>query len=88
MVLFLRPATLAHYLKEWIEFYDPHKIILGADGGGLTQITGTWCVRKALSIALTQLVLEHTLTEDEAAQRARGILRDNALQFYQATLKL
>jgi len=88
MVLFLRPTTLAGYLKEWIEFGRPWKLIFGVDGGGIAQFVGTWTARKALSIALTQLVVEETMTEDDAVSAAHGILRDNALQFYKSTLKL
>jgi len=88
MNLFLRPSTLAGYLKEWIEFGNPWKIVFGVDGGGIAQFVGTWTARKALAIALTRLVVEQTMTEEEAAAAARGILRDNALKFYAPTLKV
>jgi len=87
MVLLLRPATLAGYLKEWLEFGGPDKLIFGVDGAGLAQIVGTWTARKALSLALTELVTEETMTEDEALDAARKILRDNALDFYSPMLE-
>jgi len=87
MVLLLRPGTLAGYLKEWIEFGGPDKLIFGVDGAGLAQIVGTWTARKALALALTELVAEDTMDEDEALDAARKILRDNALDFYSPTLE-
>ncbi len=86
MVLLFSPHRLAKHLKEWIEIAGAGKLIFGVDGAGLAQIDGTWCARKAIAIALTNLVEEGMLSEGEAMDTARMMLRDNALNFYKSQL--
>ena len=87
MVLLLSPTLLAGYLREWIEIAGPNKIMFGVDGGGLAHFTGVWCGRRAVALALTQMVQDEMFTELEALGVARALLHDNALQFYAPTLK-
>ncbi len=86
MPLLLPPDTLAGYLKEWIELIGPYEIIFGTDGGGLAMLTGTWCARRAVSIALSRMVEEGQITEAEAVTWARAILHGNAMRIYKETL--
>ena len=86
MVLLFSPHRLAKHLKEWIEIAGAGKLIFGVDGAGLAQLDGTWCARKAIAIALTNLVEEGMLSEGEAMDTARMMLRDNALNFYKSQL--
>ena len=88
MVLLLSPTLLAGYLREWIEIAGPNKIMFGVDGGGLAHFTGVWCGRRAVALALTQMVQDEMFTEQEALGVARALLHDNALQFYAPTLKV
>jgi uncharacterized protein len=82
MPLLLHPNTLAGYLKEWFEFVGPYEMLFGTDGGGLAMITGTWCGRRAIAIALARMVEEGQLTEAKAVAWARAVLRDNAIRIY------
>jgi predicted TIM-barrel fold metal-dependent hydrolase len=86
MVLLLEPHDLARYLKEWIQITGVNKIIFGVDASGLAQVAGTWCARKALSIALTDLVQQDFYSEQQAISAARAILQKNAINFYKPTL--
>jgi len=85
MTILLTPNTLAGYLKEWLEIASPWNILFGIDATGLAQFYGNWCGRKAIAIALTRLVQEMRITEDEARGYAAGIMRNNALKFYSST---
>jgi uncharacterized protein len=82
MVFLLEPEKLAGYLKEWIQIAGLRKILFGIDGAGLAQVVGTWSARKALTIALSQLVQEGFFTEEQAINAAKAILQKNALNFY------
>jgi|GEM_PF-3381513 len=85
MTLILSPDTLARYLKEWLEVSSPWNILFGIDATGLAQFSGNWCGRKALAIALSRILQEHQITESEAHGIARGVMRNNALKFYETT---
>ncbi len=86
MPLLLHPNTLAGYLQEWFEFTGPNKMLFGVDAAGLALITGTWCARRAVAIALARMVEEGQLTEVEAVGWARAVFRNNALHVYEHTL--
>ena len=86
MVLLFGPHLLAKYLKEWIEIAGADKLIFGVDGQGLAQIPGTWNARKALAIALADMVQEEIMNEGEAINAAKQILAGNALDFYKSQL--
>ena len=83
MTLLLSPDTLAGYLKEWIEVSSPWNILFGIDATGIAQFRGNWCGRKALAIALSRMLQEQQFTETEAYGIAHGIMRNNALKFYE-----
>jgi len=85
MTLLLSPDTLARYLKEWMEVCPPWNLLFGIDATGLAQFRGNWCGRKALAIALARMLKEQQLTEAEAHGFAKGIMRNNALKFYETT---
>ena len=85
MTLLLSPDTLARYLKEWLEVCPPWNILFGIDATGLAQFRGNWCGRKALAIALARMLKEHQITDAEAHGIAHGIMRNNALRFYEST---
>lgn len=86
MVLLLSPNTLAGYLKEWIEVRGPWEILYGIDACGIAQIEGAWTARRALALALTRMIQEDQIDYSEALGYAQGMLRNNALNFYQLNL--
>lgn len=86
MPLLLHPGTLAGYLQEWLEFNGPNKILFGVDASGLAMITGTWCARRALTLALTRMVEEGQISEVEALGWAQAVLSRNAKHVYEQTL--
>jgi predicted TIM-barrel fold metal-dependent hydrolase len=83
------PATLAHTLREWLEFV-PEKILFATDAypyiaemgweesGWIAARTG----REALAIALTGMMRDGEITRARASELARMVLRDNARALY------
>ena len=87
MTLLLTPDTLANYIKEWLQVASPWNIIFGVDATGLAQFYGTWCGRKAVAIALTRMVQQMRISQEDARGYAAGIMRNNAMKLYSATWK-
>jgi hypothetical protein len=85
---------LATVLKEWLPQF-PEKIIFGTDasnfGPGLDWGMGAWIAsttgRKALTIALTEMVRTNEITLSHAKEIATMVLRTNAGSLYGLELK-
>ncbi len=87
--LTLSPATLAGILREWLE-YVPEKVLFATDAypylpemgweesGWIAARTG----RRALAMALTEMLRSGEITRQRASQLARMVLRDNARALY------
>ena len=56
MPLLLGPRTLASYLKEWIELIGPYSLLYGVDASGLALLEGDWCARRAVTLALADMI--------------------------------
>ena len=87
--LLLPPYTLAHTLREWLEWV-PEKVLFGTDAYPYSEALGweesAWISakrgREALAIALTQMMRDGEISRDRAFVLARMVLRDNAQSFY------
>jgi hypothetical protein len=85
----LYPADLARIFKEWLTFY-PEKILFGTDAVIFSDLVGAeevyWIAaetgRRALAIALSEMVQEGRFDETEALRLARLVLHDNAAKLY------
>ena len=87
--LTLSAATLAGILREWLE-YVPEKVLFATDAyqylpemgweesGWIAARTG----RRALAMALTEMLRSGEITRPRASQLARMVLRDNARALY------
>ena len=87
--LTLSAATLAGILREWLE-YVPEKVLFATDAypylpemgweesGWIAAHTG----RRALAMALTEMLRSGEITRQRASQLARMVLRDNARALY------
>jgi len=82
LTLLFTPAILAGMLREWLEFATPYKLLFGVDGTGLALLTGAWCARRALALALGGLIDDGAISNHEALAWARAVLRDNARTLY------
>ena len=80
-----KTAIKKKYLKKWLEVCPPWNILFGIDATGLAQFRGNWCEKKALAITLARMLKEHQITDAEAHGIAYGIMRNNALRFYEST---
>jgi len=87
--LLLPPSTLAHTLREWLEWV-PEKVLFGTDAYPYSEALGweesAWIAakrgREALAIALTQMMRDGEISRDRAFVLARMVLRDNARNLY------
>jgi uncharacterized protein len=87
--LLLPPATLAHTLREWLE-WAPEKVMFGTDAYPYSDEMGWeesgWIAarrgREALTIALTAMMRDDGISRDRALELARMVLRDNARKLY------
>jgi uncharacterized protein len=87
--LLLPPATLAHTLREWLEWV-PEKVMFGTDAYPYSDELGWeesgWLAarrgREALTIALTAMMRDDGISRDRALELARMVLRDNARKLY------
>lgn len=80
---------LARILRPWLETM-PERVLFGSDAGPFGPGQGweetTWMgnrsTRRALTMALTQMVGEGVITETRAREIATRVLRDNAVELY------
>jgi predicted TIM-barrel fold metal-dependent hydrolase len=87
--LLFSPPELARILRPWLEIMPEH-IVFGTDSGpfgpGENWEETTWLgsrnARKAIAIALTQMMNEGVITRERAKEIATGILRHNAADLY------
>ena len=85
----LTPATLAKWMREWLEFV-PEKVMFATDaypysnelGWEESGWIGARSGRQALAIALTGMLRDGEISRERAAQLARMVLRDNAKALY------
>lgn len=84
----ISPGVAAHYLQEFIETVPVNKIM--GYGGDSQTVEGAYgasvLARESVSQALVNEVRSGYLTEDEAIEIARKILRENALKIYNLKL--
>lgn len=91
MELYLYPVDLKTVLRHWLLLY-PDKVVFGSDAFPFNEAVGAeesdWLgiesARTALAAALTEMILNHELTEAEALRFAHGYLHDNAARIYAA----
>lgn len=80
----ISPAYTRRYLQEFIETVPTNKIM--AYGGDSQTVEGAYgasvLARETVSMTLIQMVKEGYLTENEALEIAKKILRDNAISIY------
>ena len=81
---------VARIIRPWLDTLPEH-VLFGSDAGpfgvGMGWEEATWIAsrksRRALGIALTQLVRDGAITPDRAKVIASAVLRDNAVALYQ-----
>jgi predicted TIM-barrel fold metal-dependent hydrolase len=80
----ISPWAARRILHEWIETVPANKIF--AFGGDYIFVEGTYAhsrlARGNVATVLTEKVESGYLTEDEAVQLARQLLRENAIRFF------
>ena len=85
----LTPATLAKFLREWLEFV-PEKVMFATDAYPYSNEMGweeaAWMGarngRLALAIALTGMIRDGEISRARATELARMVLRENAKALY------
>lgn len=83
------PAELARLLRPWLQIMPEH-VMFGTDAGPFgpgfeweeTTIVGTQHARRALAMALSEMVRDRTITRDRAKEIAELVLRGNAARLY------
>lgn len=93
MVLIYTPAALADVLEEWLRQY-PEKVLFGTDaaafgpdaGWELAAWIGTTQGRRALGIALTEMMRNGEVSRSRAEEIATMVMRTNAEQLYGLSL--
>lgn len=85
----LPPRDLGFILREWLVWKLEDRILFGTDAGTTPYLTGDiHCVfgarraRKALSLALSGLIDDGVLDEEETIIFAHRIFRENAMDLY------
>jgi hypothetical protein len=89
MGLYLYPADLKNVLRHWLLLF-PDKVVFGSDAFPFSEAVGAeesyWMAvrsaRVALAGALTEMLLNHEITEQQAMIFAHGYLHDNAARLY------
>lgn len=89
MELYLYPADFKTVLRHWLLLY-PDKVVFGSDafpfndavGAEESDWLGVETARTALAAALTEMILNHEVSETQALQFAHGYLHDNAARIY------
>jgi predicted TIM-barrel fold metal-dependent hydrolase len=88
------PAKLARVLEDWLlEF--PEKVLFGTDAAAFGQDTGwdlsawvgTTTARRALAIALTDMMRNGDVSRARAEEIATMVLRTNAGKLYNLRLR-
>jgi uncharacterized protein len=87
--LMISPRTMSQWLREWLELY-PEKILYATDAYPYSQSMGweeaAWIanrnIRQSLGIALSGMIDDQQITEPQAENLARMVLRDNARSLY------
>jgi hypothetical protein len=90
MGLYLYPADLKTVLRHWLLLF-PDKVVFGSDAFPFNDAVGAeesyWIAvrsaRVALAAALTEMILNHEVTERQAMVFAHGYLHDNAAKIYE-----
>ena len=87
--LMISPRTMSQWLREWLELY-PEKVLYGTDAYPYSSSMG-WeeaayianqNIRTSLGIALTGMMQDKQITEPQAENLARMVLRNNAQSLY------
>ncbi len=89
MGLYLYPADFKNVLRHWLLLY-PDKVLFGSDAFPFNEAIGAeesyWIAvrsaRIALTAALTEMILNHEVTEQQALAFAHAYLHDNAARLY------
>jgi predicted TIM-barrel fold metal-dependent hydrolase len=89
MTFLLSARTLSVVLRTWLEL-SPEKVLYATDGFPLMPQIGweevTWLAdqtgREALTLALTDMVNDGSVTPPRALALARMVLRENAIRLY------
>jgi uncharacterized protein len=89
MGLYLYPRDMAEVLRHWLLLY-PDKVVFGSDAFPFNEAIGAeesdWLAvetaRTALAAALSGMILDGEVTEQQALQFAHGYLHDNAARIY------
>ncbi len=87
--LVIDPPLLAQSIREWLS-YVPEKVMFATDAYPFSQelgweesgIVAARRGREALSIALTDMLRDGTISRDRARELARMVLRENARRLY------
>ena len=94
MALFYSPAQLAEVLRPWLLLF-PEKVLFGTDaatlGPGIGWELGAWIgtdtVRRALGIALSEMIRNEEVSRARAEEIATMVMRTNAAGLYKLALK-
>ncbi len=89
MGIYLYPKDLAEVLRHWLLLY-PEKVVFGSDAFPFNEAIGAeesdWLAvesaRTALAAALSGMILDGEVTEQQALKFAHGYLHDNAARIY------
>ncbi|MEO6805821.1 MAG: amidohydrolase family protein [Edaphobacter sp.] len=87
--LMISPRTMSRWLREWLELY-PEKVLYGTDAYPYSSSMGweeaAWIanqnIRTSLGMALTGMMQDKEITEPQAENLARMVLRNNAQSLY------
>ena len=86
---FLYPRALSEVLRSWLEGY-PQKVLFGTDAFSFGPAVdwpelawlSTTTARRALAMALTDMMNDGEIDRARALELARMVLRENAIQLY------
>ena len=94
LILIYPPAKLARVLEDWLVQF-PEKVLFGSDasafgpdiGWDLAAWVGTTTARRALGIALTDMMRNGDVSRTRAEEIATMVLRTNAAKLYKLGLQ-
>jgi hypothetical protein len=89
MELYLYPEEFSKVLRRWLLLY-PEKVVFGSDAFPFNDAVGAeesyWIAirsaRTALAAALSQMIVQHEITQDKALSFAHAYLHDTARSLY------